>query len=351
MRIRFAFVAAALFIATSTLWLQQPAKHIVDLTAGQAAEVPVSAPMWMMSASCDEQGGVYTQPFLRDKIGRQGFYEAPIQRIAPGAESTRIFRFEGAISEIAEGRTFSVYDDTVYVLVSAKNAVYVVQFAKNGTVKTQTQLAIDFPLVPSHLAVFDSGEYLVVGLTGTTGDTTPHLRAPFTAVFATDGHLVKKIYEPEDEDAQQRAEGRDPRYLRCCSESGNEFVGLDADVAAASDGNVYLLHGTSPLLIYVISPQGEVVRKLRIELGSQELTANSIRVYAGHLAIGFNWIDDTPQTLVKVFDLNGKWVADYEIHEGANDSDPILACYNAKGFTMLPRLADKNLRLLTAKLP
>ena len=71
-----------------------------------------------------------------------------------------------------------------------------------------------------------------------------HLRTPFTAVFAAEGRLVKKIYEPEDEDAQQRAEGGDPRYLMCCGDSGNEFVGLNADVTSGSDGNVCLLHGS-----------------------------------------------------------------------------------------------------------
>jgi hypothetical protein len=67
-----------------------------------------------------------------------------------------------------------------------------------------------------HLAVFKSGEYLAVGLTGTIGENAPHLRKPFTAVFAADGRLVKKIYEPEDEDARQCAEGGDPKYLMCC---------------------------------------------------------------------------------------------------------------------------------------
>jgi hypothetical protein len=46
-----------------------------------------------------------------------------------------------------------------------------------------------------HLAVFKSGEYLVAGLTGKNSHT------PFKAVFAADGRLVKKIYEPEDEEA------------------------------------------------------------------------------------------------------------------------------------------------------
>jgi len=47
--------------------------------------------------------------------------------------------------------------------------------------------------------------------------------------------------------------------------SGNKFILNDVDVAAGSDGTVYLLHGASCPLIYVISPDGDVVRKLRID--------------------------------------------------------------------------------------
>ena len=142
------------------------------------------------------------------------------------------------------------------------------EVARDSSVKIQTKLQLDFFVDVTHLAVFKSGEYLVVGLAESIGERAPHLRTPLTAVFARDGRLVKKIYEPQDEDARQKAEGSDPKYLRCCSDSGNEFVGWNADVAAGSDGNVYLMHGTSPPLIYVISPAGDVVRKFRIDPGN-----------------------------------------------------------------------------------
>jgi hypothetical protein len=52
-----------------------------------------------------------------------------------------------------------------------------------------------------HFAVFKSGGYLLLGQTG------DHLRTPFTGVFAADGRLAKKIFESEDDDARQEAEG------------------------------------------------------------------------------------------------------------------------------------------------
>jgi len=217
-------------------------------------------------------------------------------------------------------------------------------------VKARTKLELNVFVDVLHLAVFKSGEFLVVGLTGTVDVPAPHLRTPFTAVFAASGQLVKKIYEPEDEDARKKAEGGDPKYLLCCGDSGNEFVGWNADVVSGSDGNVYLLHGTSPPLIYAISPTGEVLRKLQIS-SPPDLIANSIKSYGGRLAIGFHWLGEVPQSLIKVIDVNGNSIADYQVTEAADDADPILACYNSEGLTLVPRWAGSKPYLLTARLP
>lgn len=226
------------------------------------------------------------------------------------------------------------------------------ELADDGSAKTQTALRLGTFVSPQHFAVFNSGEYLVVGFVGTITETAPHLRTPLTAVFAADGRLIKKIYEPEDEDARQHAEGGDPKYFRCCSDSDNEFVGWNADVAAGTDGNVYLLHGTYPQLVYVISPVGEVLQKFMVDPGDPELISNSIRFYHNRLAIGFDWPDLNPESLIKVLDLEGNLIADYKIKEDPKDSsNPILACYNSAGFTLMPRGVGRSPHLFTAKVP
>lgn len=170
-------------------------------------------------------------------------------------------------------------------------------------------------------------------------------------MFAADGRLVKKIFESEDEEARQKAEGGDEKYALNGMAWGNAFVLAKADVAAGPDGNVYLLHGTSPALIYVISPAAEVVRKLRIATEDPDREASSIKSYASRLAIGFDWVGNAPESLIKVTDLKGNSIAEYEIEEGAGDSSPILACYGSKGLTLIPRVAETKLHLLEANLP
>jgi hypothetical protein len=48
--------------------------------------------------------------------------------------------------------------------------------------------------------------------------------------------------------------------------------------------------------------------------------------------------------------LLGNSIANYKVTEGAEDADPILACYNSDGFTLTPRWAGTKPYLLTAKL-
>ena len=347
MRTRLILVAA-LFAVTPILCASQDAPRVVNVNAQSRGEMPVRAPAVIMSAACDESGNVYTQ-LRQDAVDPGYLYQTPVQKITPEVKSAGVFRFGDAFSDRAESRAFFVHDNRLYVLAGAKKGLYVVEFTNDGSMKAPVRLQIDFFLIPFHFAVFPSGEYLVVGLTGTISQR-PDLHTPFTAVFAADGRLVKKIYEPEDENARQRGEAGDSLHGRYTS-TGNEFIGWDADVTSGSDGNVYLLHGFSPSLIYVISPKGDVVRKLQIDTANPELAANSIKFHAGRLAVGYSWLGDVPQNLIKVIDLEGNSVADYEVHEGPKDSDPILACYNSDGFTLIPRAAETNLHLLMATMP
>jgi len=159
------------------------------------------------------------------------------------------------------------------------------------------------------------------------------------------------MVEPEDEVARPQAELGDPQYSPCCTGSGNKFILDDVDLAAGSDGNVYLLHGASCPLIYVISPDGDVVRKLRIDPEDPDLKANRVKFYAGRLAIGFGGAGSVTKSLIKVIDLKGNPAADYEVSVSAGDKYPVLACYGSEGFTLIPRGADTKLHLLEAMLP
>lgn len=300
--------------------------------------LPLIHPTQMIDkAACDGAGNIYSRTWAGDDSGTS---QLPVQEITREGVLTQSF-YAAKMSQIgdtAKGIFVSEAGD-VYEAARTANGLYVLQFAKDGSVKASARLDAESREVdPWQLAVFKDGGYLLIGLAG-----KDH-RTPYTAVFDANGKLVKSIYEPEDEEARQKAEGRDIAYAR--SNVGNRFVGL-GDVATGSDGNAYLLRGASPTLIYVISPSGKVVRKLRIDAGSAEAeyVAREIRSYAGRLAIGFNG----PDNLVVVTDLSGKTIANYMISRHKPDW-PSLACYDSTGFTFLTTYAEKELYLLKAKL-
>ena len=326
----------ALLISLPLLYAQRATAPLVIHPTAKG-EVPAAKSAFVMNAMCDDAGNVYSRP-VDQEAGWGG-----IRKVAGDASSAQIFAIQG--------KTFFVRGRQLYSLMKTSSGAYVIELNSDGTEKARTKLAVDPAVDILHLAVFKSGGYLVVGLIGTATTNGPHLRTPYTAVFASDGRLVKMVYEPEDEDARLHAESNDSKYFRCCSDSGNEFVMYNADVGSGSDDNAYLLHGGFPQLVYVISSAGNVVRKFPVSNQDPNLVANSIKYYSGKLAIGFGWMNEVPETLVSVTDTNGRLISEYKVVEKSGDSNPILACYDSNRLTLLPRWVGSKPYILTAKLP
>lgn len=340
-----AVLLASLCGVAPALCAQQTAPPTVSLTAISKVEMPVSRPTVTIGrAACDGVGNVYTRQLdaeaSKEKLNLR---KLPIREIAPAGNVTGNFKITDAALEEVVGRgVFVSRDRRIYQAALARGDVYVVEFAQNGSIVAKTRLEVTRgSVMPWHLAVFDSGEFLLVGETGKDG------RDPYTAVFAADGRLLKSIYEPEDEEARRRAEAGESEYAP--PNVGNRFVSF-GDVAAGSDGDVYLLRGTSPALVYVISPKAGVVRKLRIDVGDPNLTARSIKSYAGRLAVQFDGSTGSDQYLVKVIDTRGNLIGDYGV--GGIEVNPlVLACYDSEGLTMISEAAHSKLYLVKAKLP
>jgi hypothetical protein len=330
-----AILLAGICGVAPALCAQQGAAQAVDLKTIKI-ELPLSHPTQMIDKiACDSEGDIYARVWAGDESLTT---RLPVREITPDGVLGRNFGVTDASqnTDLAKGIFVSRTGD-LYQVARTASGVYAVEFAKDGSVKSATKLEADPRLDPWQLAVFKTGGFLLTGLTGRDR------RAPYTAVFDANGKLVKKIYEPEDEEARLKAEGGDIEYTN--SNVGNRFVGA-GDVAAAEDGNVYLLRGTSPALVYVVSPAGDVVRKLHIDAGDPDLVAGDIKSYAGRLAIGFRGSNN----LVVVTDLQGKTLASYTVDRHKPDL-PALACFDSSGFTFATVYAEKGLYLLKAKLP
>jgi len=352
MRTQLVLLAAVCGVAPM-LCAQHPSATLVDLKADAKIEVPATGRAAQSRGGiCDEAGNVYVRREEYDKPGQERA-RRPISKISSDGnlkESFRIldaFQNPQARGEVNSKCVFVTADGKVFQAGDSQGEVFVVEFAPDGSVKTKTKLATAPDTQSWLLAVFKSGEYLLTATTGKDNLT------PFTAVFAADGRLVKKIYEPEDEEARLKASPADWEPRPVGSVGGADFV-RRGDVTAGSDGNVYLLHRTaSPALVYVISPAGEVLRKLRIDAGDSELLARSVKFYDGRLAIEFDrgFHFDTHQNRIKVTDLQGNSIADYRMRPVVGDHSLYLAGYGPEGFTFVPYENDDKLYLVKSKLP
>ncbi len=344
------------------LCAQQAVSPAVELKATSkkvAAPVALGSP-YVLSAVCDGAGNIYVRlnDDPKDDEPMERVTALPIRKISPAAGLVGTFRSLDAFPNEGSGRgviakdLFATTDGRVFEVAFVHGDFFVVEFRQDGSVKGKTKLvASDLRGSDFRFAVFASGEYLLTAMTGKDQLT------PFTGVFAADGRLLKKIYEPEDEDARQRSRAYE-RRATVTGSRGVDFI-YSGSVAAGSDGNIYLLHGTSsPALIYVISPKGDVVRKLRIDAGDPDLVATSIRSHAARLAVQFDsqrrWPDTNP--LIKVADLQGNPIADYRADLApagvkALGEPPHLAGYDSDGFTFSPDLRDGQVYFVRAKLP
>jgi hypothetical protein len=273
--------------------------------------------------ACDEAGNIYVRQ-VSNSTGDAVMGRQPLMKIKRDGTLAGAFKIAGVSPDLLVQDFFVSSEDDVYLLAlstgSQAGTLYVTRFAGNGSLRSSTQIDSAERFVPSSLmAVFKSGEILLSGLRG----NRQHM--PYTGVFTADGRLIKRIFEPEDEDLRQRAERGDERVLATSAGgSGNAAVDFGSAVMA-SDGNAYLMRSTAPVLIYAISSRGEVVRKLRVDTGDPSLVGDGLQSGAGgRLAVSFSRQGGGGEGVV-IVDLNGKPLATYSIAPGEPSGD--LGCY------------------------
>lgn len=286
---------------------------------------------------CDDAGDIYVR-FMDAEMNKMhhGITKIPIKKIRPDGSVAATFRITEAFPDISGKDFFVSGDGRVYQAgFMPDGGVYVVEFADSGSLKSKLRLD-STGFIPYHIARFESGAILLSGTTGLTND-----HRPFTGVFDANGRLIKEIYEPEDEDSRRRAEAGELDFIPEGTNSGNAFVWHGA-AALGSDGNAYLLRAASPALVYVISPNGDVVRKLRIDPPDAGLVARGVKPSRGQLAISFLH-RGMISGMIKVVDLKGTPVATFSSDNLRVPGLP--GCFVSGGFAFLDDDIDHNLYL------
>lgn len=309
------------------------AKHDNARTLTLAKELTIKAEIargFILPIKCDDEGNVYLLTNIDPSDG--------IRKISSKGEVLARF----AASSAPDMRV----DAAMYFSISQSGDLYqiafprqmmkraILVFAKDGSYKSG--IVLDNPpgardWVPSQVAAFSSGDLLVTGL---VIDNVRHISTPFTGVFSSSGQLQREVLLSDDHGIQKLVEGGDPHVVRVdhpYSNSAVEFGQMDP----ASDGNIYLLRNLSPVIVYAVSPAGEVIRRFTVDIDGK---ITSMNISGNKIALAYEE-GETRKSAIKVVDLEGHPLATYHqaIKDGQGELGDALACYgnSPERFTFL----------------
>ena len=215
---------------------------------------------------------------------------------------------------------YAARPDGGVIMIYSDGPKFINSFAPDGIRESSVVLERPpVPFFPSQLAVFRSGEILVSGV-----QYRPYKAS--TAIFDPTGHLVKQLVLDGDV-AIENAISQDNR-----AQQQNNWA-IDTSVAiTGDDGLVYLMRATSPVTVYAISPDGEVVHQIVVRAPSPKAGPNwGIRVAKNRLAVQFvqscggaSSDSCSRQSYTVVDATTGKQLA---VYEASKEAEGTMACF------------------------
>ena len=331
--------AAASTMAVSTIALRASSSTNVVSEMGGA---------FKNGSKCDADGNLYIRKQAMDRplLG-------PVVKINPDGKRIAVFD-PAAFSQLGLDRAdaFSpASDGGIYQIASQmlqgqdghlKQRIYVLHFASDGSASPPTLLDADFEVYT--FAAFAGGSFLVSGVRRDALDKDDHGRN-FTAVFSADGRELAQLSFPKTPGVARAGNKLDGHANSGGKESPKDVEPvaptLDlADAEVGREGNLYVMRASSPALIYVIAPSGQIMKALKIAGPAADAVANGFHVSGNRLALSF-WNEDAESQLIVVVDAQtGRKIASYA---KSSELGPSFACYSAdEGVFTFLRLGDGN---------
>ena len=300
-------------------------------------------------SKCDADGNLYIRKFALDRplLG-------PVVKIDPDGKRTALFD-PAAFSQLELDRAdaFSpASDGGIYQIAQSgivKPRIYVLHFASDGSASSSTLLDADFEVYT--FAAFAGGTFLVSGVRRDGQKKNDHGRN-FTGVFSAEGRELAQLSfhktslsrssGPAKAGAKSDGDGqRKSVQTEALNDAEQAAPTLDlADAEVGSDGNLYVMRGSSPALIYVIAPSGKIMETLKIAGPMTGALPIAFHVSGNRLALSFWNEEGESQTMVVADAQTGREIARYGDPTGLG---PSFACYSANEgvFTFL-KLGEGN---------
>jgi hypothetical protein len=221
--------------------------------------------------------------------------------------------------------------------------IRVVKFTAEGKYESEVLLSGPF-FTPYQLAVFPSGELLLSGI------ADGRINRGVTAIYGKTGRFIKELILDGDAEIDRAVEIGDSRFAMSPGE-GNQAIS-SGEALVGDDGNAYLLRSVSPANVYVISPSGEVVRKLTVEPATIGDVPLKMQLSKGKLVLGFDGWQGTRSagspTLVVVDAVSGERLQRFDRGIGIGLGG--VSCYRADvgTFSFLGMTDSKHIETIVA---
>ncbi len=294
----------------------------------------------MVPSKCDADGNLYIRKYAMDRplLG-------PVVKINPEGKRTALFD-PAAFPQLELDRAdeFSpASDGGIYQIAQSgvvKPHIYVLRFSSDGAPSSPTLLDADFEVYT--FAAFATGNFLLSGVRRDVLNRNDRGRN-FSAVFSADGRELAQLsfqeaQSPVKAGARSDAGGHQKDASKDAEKSAPMLDLADAEVG--SDGNLYVMRGSSPALVYVIAPSGKIMQTIKVTAPLAGSVPNGFHVSGNQLAISFSNEENQSQTIVVADAQTGRKISSYADTTGMGTS---FACYSANEgvFTFL-RLGEAN---------
>jgi len=241
----------------------------IEIAGSHAIQVPPFS--YFGEAQCDRSGNLYFHG------GDSDFRYGQVFRLSSDGKSGSLFRLTGDFADPNRYGFDSFWvtaEGGVFILSTDSQDKYVFTFDRDGTMKNPIRLKVRAEVQLTDFAIFDNGFIFVWGYNDE--HSLKDLRGKrYAAILSDSGEFVREVSIP--------LPGVD---------LGN--LGAPSDGAAASyAGNLYFMGSDQ---IVVISPAGEIIRRIKVHKPETEDVATKLYLSDGMAVIALNKISTKGST-------------------------------------------------------
>ncbi len=221
-----------------------------------------------MPVKCDDKGNIYFRGSTTERSSKEA--TRTVKKLDREGNVKATFKLDSVPEggKLSAGEFALDSQGNVYFLTNDSDRLYLVKFNRDGNYESKTKLSEVFSVGP--FAVFGSGDFLISGVELPSKED-PRGARPITGIFDSSGKLVRKVALPDDEKVRASAEAGEGEDRTAAY--GNLAVSLGVALPS-EEGNVYLLRRSTPAIVYLLSPKGEVVRKFAVSATDSQSSAD-----------------------------------------------------------------------------